>query len=82
MIETHGKAHGKEYRIRLLKVDGTDHYSDWFPTHDTGMEALARAAKVDKCKYFMQSKNVFLLGESGDPEITEYRITIYDPHTA
>ena len=70
-----GKPHGREYRFKLAKADGAIEYSDWFNTNGEAMEALRRATKVEGCKYYMQEKNVFNIGESGDHERTEYPIS-------
>jgi hypothetical protein len=69
--------HRRQYRIKLVKADGTVKYYEWLSGYDETMDAIRRIARVPGGRYFMQEQNVFVAGESGDPEMTEYPIAPY-----
>jgi hypothetical protein len=61
--------HGRQYRVKCVKLDGTEEYSDWFNSHEEARKAVRRIAG---CRYLMQEQNVFQAGQSGEPDLAEY----------
>ena len=63
--------HGRQYRVKCVKLDRTEEYSDWFNSHEEARKGLRRIAGR---RYFLQEHNVFQAGESGEPDMAEYPV--------
>jgi hypothetical protein len=59
----------RRYRVKCVKVDQPEEFSDWFNSHEDARKALPRIAGR---QYFMQEQNVFQAGESVEPDLAEY----------
>ena len=68
-------AHGRQYRVKLVKPDKVTEYGDWFNTYDEATRAMEQVARPYGADYFMQEQNVVKPGEQGDPELKEYPIS-------
>ena len=67
---------GSQYRVKWVKLDGTEEYSDWFNSHEEARKTVRRIAAR---QYFMQEQNVFHAGGSGEPDVAEYPIDLRCP---
>ena len=70
------RLHGRQYRVKCVKRDGTEEYSVWFNSHE---EARKVARRIAGRRYFMQEQNVFQAGESGEADLSEYPMDLRCP---
>ena len=59
--------HGKEYRIKLHKPDGSVDYSLWFNTYDELCREMANVSPLQGGRYFVQERN-YVCAECADAD--------------